>query len=235
MQPHILPRMDLQKMLIHIEETLPPMLHLLVSSDNTLHFYRYLHTITITIYKIFTLDIPHENFTACYDITTKYLGTAKDETMAVELSSHIFHICQAVNGQFGTIPTPFQPLANPPTCISALYVSYLASISSRYSLQMTKTSDISTPSQIAPNIWILTAALFTPTSTITLIYPGKAMTFIKVEIPVHILRIPTACSATSSNFHLPLRYQNLHLEVNISLDMANLNMVNISSLDLCVW
>ena len=35
---HTLSVMDLQKMLIHIEETLPPMVHLPVSSDNTLHF-----------------------------------------------------------------------------------------------------------------------------------------------------------------------------------------------------
>ena len=31
------------------------------------------------------------------------------------------------------------------------------------------------------------------------------------------------------------RYQNSHLEVNISLDMANFNKVNISSLDFCIW
>ena len=42
--PHILPVMDLQKMLLHILDTLPPMLHLPVSPDDTLHFYRYLHT-----------------------------------------------------------------------------------------------------------------------------------------------------------------------------------------------
>ena len=41
---HILPVLDLQKMLPHIEETLPLMLHLPVSSDDTLHFYRHLHT-----------------------------------------------------------------------------------------------------------------------------------------------------------------------------------------------
>ena len=82
--PHILPIMDL-KMLAHIEATLPPTLHLPVSSEDMLHFYRYLCThvlITnkqflllidvpiqdrlqqISIYKIFTLDIPHGNFTA---------------------------------------------------------------------------------------------------------------------------------------------------------------------------
>ena len=256
LSPHILPVMDLQQMLIHIEETLPSTLHLPVSSDDTLHFYRYLHTHVliankqflllikvpiqdrsqqITIYKIFTLDIPHGNFTACYDITSKYLGITKDETMAVELSSNQFQICKAANGQFCTIPTPFQPLANLPTCNSALYAKNLASISSRCSLQIRKTSDISIPSQIAPNVWSLTTALSTPAITITLICPGKAMTFIKVGKPIHILRIPTASSATSLNFHLPPRYQNSHLEVNISLDMANLNMVNISPFDFHIW
>ena len=162
----------------------------------------------ITIYEIFTLDIPHGNFTAHYNITTKYLGITRDKTVAVELLSHQFQICQAANGQFCTIPTPFQPLASPPTCTSALYTRNLASITSRCSLQIRKTSDVSIPSQIAPNIWILTTAFSTPASTITLICPGKATTFIKVEKPIDILRIPTACSATSSHFHLPPTYKN---------------------------
>ena len=155
--------------------------------------------------------------------------------MPVKLSSHQSHICQAVNGQFCTISTPFQLLANLPTCIAALYARNLANISSRCSLQIRKTSDVSIPSQIAPKVWILTTAFSTPVRTITLICPGKATTFIKVEKPIHILRIPPACSATSSHFHLPPRYQNSNLEVNVSLDTANLNMSNISSLDFCVW
>ena len=61
------------------------------------------------------------------------------------------------------------------------------------------------------------------------------MTFITVEKPIHILRILTACSATSSHFHLLPTYQNSSLEVNISLDTANLNMINISLLDFQVW
>ena len=44
LSPHILPVMYLQKMLLHISDTLPPTLHLHVSPDDTLHFYRYLHT-----------------------------------------------------------------------------------------------------------------------------------------------------------------------------------------------
>ena len=159
LSPHILPITDIQKMLIHIEETLPPTLHLPVSSDNTLHFYKYLQTHVliankqflllidvpiqdrlhqITIYKIFTLDILHGNFTAHYVIATKYLGITRDKTMAVELLSHQFQICQAEKGQFCTIPTPFHPLANPPTCTSAVYTRNSASITSRCSLQIRK-------------------------------------------------------------------------------------------------
>ena len=42
--PHVLPIMDRKKMLVHIKETMPPTLHLPVSSEDTLHFYKYLHT-----------------------------------------------------------------------------------------------------------------------------------------------------------------------------------------------
>ena len=37
LSPHVLPVMDLQKMLSHIADALPPMLHLPVSPDDTLH------------------------------------------------------------------------------------------------------------------------------------------------------------------------------------------------------
>ena len=83
LSPHILPIMDLQKMLLHISDTLPLMLHLPVSPDDTLHFYRYLCTRIpienkqllllidvpiqdrsqqITIHEVLTLSIPHGNF-----------------------------------------------------------------------------------------------------------------------------------------------------------------------------
>ena len=43
LSPHILPITDLKQMLPHIKETLPSTMHLPVSSEDTLHFYRYLH------------------------------------------------------------------------------------------------------------------------------------------------------------------------------------------------
>ena len=96
-------------------------MHLLVSSENTLHFYRYLLThILITdqdflllinvpiqdctqqleIYEVFNLVIPHGNFSACYNIDSKYLGITYDDTKAVEISEQQFSTCQKANRQF---------------------------------------------------------------------------------------------------------------------------------------
>ena len=61
------------------------------------------------------------------------------------------------------------------------------------------------------------------------------MQFIKVKKPIHVLQLPTACSAMSPNFHLPQCYETTSSEVNIFLDMANLHMINISSPDFCIW
>ena len=60
LSPHILPVMDLQMMLLHISDTLPPTLHLPVSPDDTLHFYRYLCTHILIENKQFLLliDVP---------------------------------------------------------------------------------------------------------------------------------------------------------------------------------
>ena len=44
LSPHVLPITDLQKMLRHIADTLSPTLHLPISPEDTLHFYRYLCT-----------------------------------------------------------------------------------------------------------------------------------------------------------------------------------------------
>ena len=60
LSPHILPVMDLQRMLTHIADTLPHMLHLPVSPDDAVHFYRYLCTHILIENKQFLLliDVP---------------------------------------------------------------------------------------------------------------------------------------------------------------------------------
>ena len=176
-----------------------------------------------------------EIFTAQYAISTHYFGVTRNETMVVEISQHQFSLCQEANGQFCNIYATLQPLANPPSCITTLYTKNTATISTRCSLQTRKTQSISIPSQITPNVWIMNTATSTVTTTISLICPGETTKFITVKKPIHILWLPPACSATSPHFHLPPCYEHPALTVNISLDMANLNMVNISSLDFHIW
>ena len=159
LSPHVLPVVDLQKMLQHIADTLPPTLHLPISPVDTLHFYRYLCTHIlienkqflllidipiqdrahqITIHHVFTLDIQYGNYSAHYNINTQYFGVTKDATMGLELSSTQFEVCKQANRQFCHISTPFEPLANPPTCIAALYAKSATSIESNVPYSCTK-------------------------------------------------------------------------------------------------
>ena len=189
----------------------------------------------ITIHQILTLDILHRNYSAHYDVHTNYFGVTKDATMAVELSTTQFQACQDANGQFCSITTPFQPLANPPSCIAALYAQSKVDIASKCSLLICKASTTILPTQVAPDVWILTTPVTAPTNTMTLICLEKAMETIPIQKPIHILKLPMACSATSSNFYLPPRHVTPTLDVNISLNMANLHMVNISAQNFHIW
>ena len=111
LSPHVLPVQDLIEMLKHIEETLPSTMHLPISSEDTLHFYRYLcthvlitdeqflllidmpiqdHAQQIEVYKVFNLDILHGNYSAHYDIGNKDLGITLDETSTIEISEDQF-------------------------------------------------------------------------------------------------------------------------------------------------
>ena len=47
--------------------------------------------------------------------------------------------------------------------------------------------------------------------------------------PIHILRLEPACSATSQHFHLPSKYEDTHVMMNLSIYNANLYIINISS------
>ena len=128
--------------------------------------------------------------------------------MGLELSNTQFETCKQANGQFCHIPTPFQPLANPLTCIAVLYAKSAASIEFNCFLQLCKTMMTPLPTQITPNVWIFITPPSAPLDTISLICPEKPMTTIPVRQPLHILKHPTACSATSSHFYLPPRYES---------------------------
>ena len=85
LSPYVLSVEDLWKRLIHIEQALPSTMHLPVSSEDTLHFYRYLcthiwiadeqflllidipiqdHVQQLEIYQVFNLVTPHQNVSA---------------------------------------------------------------------------------------------------------------------------------------------------------------------------
>ena len=98
-----------------------------------------------------------------------------------------------------------------------------------------KASTTNLPTQIAPDVWILTTPVTALTNNMTLICLVNPMETIPIQKPIHILKLPTACSATSSNFYLPPRYETPTLDVNISLNMANLQMLNISAQNFHVW
>ena len=179
--------------------------------------------------------MPHGNYSAHYDINTRYFRVTKDATMGLELSTAQFQTCQQANRQFCHICTPFQPLANPPTCIATLYAKSKASIASTCSLQLYKTTTTALPTQITPDVWILTTPATAPVNTITLICPEKSMEMIAIQQPIHILKLPMACSATSAHFYLHPMYETPVLNVNVLLNMANLQLINITTLHFCIW
>ena len=134
LSPHVLLVEDLRRMPLHIKETLTLTMYLPVSSEDTLHFYRYLcthiliadeqflllinvpiqdHAQQLKIYEVFHLGIPHRNFSACYNIHNRYLGIMYDETKAVEILEEQFNTGQKANRQFCSLNTPLQPITNP--------------------------------------------------------------------------------------------------------------------------
>ena len=189
----------------------------------------------ITIHEVLTLSIPHGNYSAHYDINTRYLGITKDATMVVELPTTQFWVCQEAKSQFCSITAPFQPLSNPPSCATTPYARSTANITSQCSLQIWKASHINLPTQISSGVWIIITSPSTSASTMKLICPERDIEIIIIWKPIHILKLPTACSTTSSKFHLPPRYETPNLDVNVSINMANLHMINILALDFCIW
>ena len=143
-------------------------------------------------------------------------------TIGVELSATQFQISQQANGQFCYISTPFQLLANPPTCIAAIYTKSKAGIASKCSLQLCKTTTTALCTQITPDVWILTTPSTAPINTATLICPEKPdgndhnpATNTHTE-PTHSLKCHFITFLPAPRYETPI------LNVSVSLDMANL-------------
>ena len=63
----------------------------------------------------------------------------------------------------------------------------------------------------------------------------KATSTVPLQQPFHILRLSPACSATSNYFHLPPHYKDHCMVINVSLDTANINIINVSTLNFRIW
>ena len=63
----------------------------------------------------------------------------------------------------------------------------------------------------------------------TVICPTKPAMSIHISPPIHVLRLEPACSATSQHFHLPPKYEDNYVMMNLSIYNANLDIINISS------
>ena len=130
---------------------------------------------------------------------------------------------------------PFQALTNPPTCIAALYTKTDQEIEAQCSLSVLHTPSAFQPMVITSNLWIFISMPTMQGSAIAMICPDKVMSSSLLQQPLHILRLPPAYSATSRYFHLPPHYEDHTINVYVSLDKANLNTINISTLDFGIW
>ena len=88
---------------------------------------------------------------------------------------------------------------------------------------------------IALTLWILTSAPKLASTGIALICPDEAPIFIKTQMSIHILYLPPVCSTTSQYFHLSPHDENHQLMINISLDTAELKVMNISPPEFRIW
>ena len=82
LSPHILPITDLKLMLSHLEENLPPLMHLPVPSEDTIHFYQYLHSHVLIANQqfLFLTDVPIQGpYTAAFQSTGSLLWISLTE------------------------------------------------------------------------------------------------------------------------------------------------------------
>ena len=189
----------------------------------------------LQIYEVFNLPLLHSNLSAQYKFNHRYIGVTYDETKVVAITDQQYIACQHANGQFCRINAPFQPLMNPPSCITALYAKNDQAIAEHCSLSISHVPHTFIPVAVTSNLWIIPSNPETLGSTIMIICPDKATSTVPLQQPFHILRLSPACSATSRYFHLPPLYEDHTIMMNVSLDTANINAINISTLDFRIW
>ena len=249
LRPHLIPVPNLQKMLYQIESELPPNMHLPIPSSDPLHFYRYLRSRMlveesqflllidvpiqdraqqIQIYKIINLPVPG-NYSMRYTMDNKYLGVTYDRTKVMDIPEDQFKLCKEANGQFCPFTTPLQPLTNPPSCVAVLYTKNSREINRLCELSTKTQPELYLPIPLTSNVWAIISSPFKQQPPVTVICPTKSTVSVQISPPIHVLRLEPGCCATSQHFHLPPKYEDTHMTMNLSIYNANLDIINISS------
>ena len=247
--PHLIPVSDLQKMLYQIESELPNM-HLPIPSSDPLHFYRYLWTHVlveenqflllidvpiqdraqqIQIYKIINLSVPVGNYSMRYTMDNKYLGVTYDRTNVMDIPENQFKLCKEANRQFCPLTTLLQPLTNPPSCVAALYTKNSREIDHLCELTTKTQPELYLPIPLTSSVWVIISSPFKQQLPVSVICPTKPAMSIHISPSIQVLRLEPTCSATSQHFHLPPKYKDTHVTMNLSIYNANLDIINISS------
>ena len=170
-------------------------MHLPISSDDTLQFYWHLNTHVLRaeghfpllidvsiqnraqqlqIHEVFNLPVLHSNPSAKYRINHRYIGVTYDNTKTVVNMDQLYITCQHANGQFCRINVPFQPLMNPPWCITVLYAKNDQAIGEQCSLSISHAPHTFIPVAVTSNLWIIPSNPKTLGSTLMIICLDKA-------------------------------------------------------------
>ena len=147
----------------------------------------------------------------------------------MDIPEEQFKLCKEANGQFCTLMTPLQPLTNLPSCVAALYTKNSREIDRLCELTTKAQPELYLPIPLASNVWAIISSPFKQQPPVTVICPTRPATSIHISLPIHILRLEPACSATSQHFHLPPKYEDTHVTMNLSIYNANLDIIDISS------
>ena len=91
------------------------------------------------------------------------------------------------------------------------------------------------PIAVTSNLWIILSNPRTLQLTITIICPDKATSTVHLQQPFHILKLPPGHSSIYRYFHLLPHSEDHSVVMNVSLDTANINAINISTPDFRIW
>ena len=139
-----------------------------------------------------------------------------DETKAVATSDLQYRACQPRNRQFCRINAVFQPLANLPSCVTALYAKNDKTVKEQCSLVISHMPCTFVHVAVTSNLWIIPSNPQPLRPTMTIICPDKATSTVHLQQPFHIWRLSPACSAISRYFHLALQKLANILEVPVA-------------------